>query len=115
MTLLDIKNLLNANVLWGEEYMDQEIQSACGCDMMSDVLAFGSNHSILLTGLVNQQAIRTAEMMDMLCVVFVRGKEPNEAILELAAEKHIVVMNTAYRMFLACGLLYEAGLSEEGF
>jgi predicted transcriptional regulator len=115
MTLRDVQKVLNANVLWGEGLLDQEIRSACGSDMMSDVLAFGSNHSILLTGLVNQQAIRTAEMMDMLCVVFVRGKEPGYPILELAEEKGIVVMNTEYRMFLACGLLYQSGLSEEGF
>jgi len=64
-----------------------------------------------LTGLNNPQAVRTAEMMDIHCVVLVRGKTPDAALVALADEKEIVVMKTDFSMFTACGLLYNAGLS----
>lgn len=110
MTVSDIKSILKAEVLCGEDMMDKEVRTACGSDMMSDVLAFVKDQSVLLTGLVNSQVIRTAEMMDMVCIVFVRGKNPNEEMLELARERGIVIMTCGYRMFTACGLLYENGL-----
>ena len=110
MTVADIKRILEAEVHCGEDMMDHEVRTACGSDMMSDVLAFVKDQSVLLTGLVNSQVIRTAEMMDMVCVVFVRGKTPNAEMLELAKERDLVVMSTRYRMFTACGLLYDGGL-----
>lgn len=110
MTISDIKTILNCNVISGEDLLDQEIHSACGSDMMSDVLAYVKDQSVLLTGLVNPQVVRTAEMMDMLCIVFVRGKTPDEMIIQLAESHGIVLMNTEMRMFDACGRLWENGL-----
>ncbi len=110
MTVNDIKNLLEAKILCGEEHIDREVHTACGSDMMSDVLAFVKDQSVLLTGLCNPQAIRTAEMMDIVCIVFVRGKMPDESMIELAEERGIVIMSTQMRMFPACGILYTNGL-----
>ena len=109
MTVQEVARILNAQVLV-EGDMDTEIKTACGSDMMSDVLAFVKDQALLLTGLCNPQVIRTAEMMDMRCVVFVRGKEVDPAILQLARSRDIMVLKTEYRMFTACGLLYENGL-----
>lgn len=109
-TINDIKNLLNATVVSGHQLLDTEVHNACGSDMMSDVLAFVKDQSVLLTGLVNSQVVRTAEMMDMVCIIFVRGKEPSEEIINLAADRGIVLMKTSLRMFPACGILYQAGL-----
>ena len=111
MKISEISELLKADVLCCENMLDSEVCSACGSDMMSDVLAFVKNQAVLLTGLVNPQVIRTAEMMDMHCVVFVRGKEPSEEMLSLAKDCEIVVMMTGLRMFEACGILYTHGLS----
>lgn len=113
MTLLEIKNLLNAEVLCCEEFLDREVHSACASDFMSDALAFVKDQPMLLTGMVNPQVVRTAEMLDMCCIVFVRGKVPTEEILKLAAEREIVVMRSEHRMFIACGLLYVNGLAGE--
>lgn len=110
MTISQVKEILNARILQGEELLDKEVHSACGSDLMSDVLAFVKDQSVLLTGLLNLQVVRTAEMMDMKCIVFVRGKTPDETILSLAATRNIVVMTTEYRMYSACGRLYAAGL-----
>jgi predicted transcriptional regulator len=110
MKISEAKRLLDAEVLCGEDMLEDEVFSACGADMMSDVLAFVKNHSMLLTGLINHQVIRTAEMMDIHCIVFVRGKTPPDSILELAKESNIVLMKTKYRMYSACGILFEAGL-----
>lgn len=110
MTVKDVLDVLGARVLVGEEHLDREVKSACGSDMMSDVLAFSKDHSVLLTGLCNPQVIRTAEMLDIVCVIFVRGKKPDAGMIEMAKERDLVVLETGHRMFSACGMLYAAGL-----
>ena len=112
MNLKEVRDILQAEVLCGEDMLDAEVHSACGSDFMSDVLAYVKNQALLLTGLVNPQVVRTAEMMDMQCVVFVRGKRPDESILELARDRQLVVMATKERMYPACGLLYTNGLHD---
>ena len=110
MKIRRIVELLDAKVYCGEDMMDVDLHSACASDMMSDVLAFVKDQSVLLTGLVNPQVVRTADMMDIRCIIFVRGKRPDEDIIELAQEREIAVMCTGMRMFSACGLLWENGL-----
>ncbi|MCI8553942.1 MAG: hypothetical protein HFJ80_03245 [Clostridiales bacterium] len=110
MTIADVRRILEAEIICGSDHVETEVHNACGSDMMSDVLAFVKDQSVLLTGLVNPQVVRTAEMMDMVCIVFVRGKEPGAEIVELAQERDIVLMKTPLRMFTACGLLYDSGL-----
>ena len=102
--------LEHAVLLCGEEHLDEEIASACGSDMMSDVLALSKDQEMLITGLCNPQAIRTAAMVDMKCVLFCRDKQPTEEMIELADESDIVVLKTTHRMFSACGRLYAQGL-----
>ena len=110
MTAKQVQEVLGARVLVGSEYLDQEVKTACGSDLMSDVLAFSKDHSVLLTGLCNPQVIRTAEMLDIVCIIFVRGKKPDDTILDMARERDLVVLETGHRMFSSCGMLYEAGL-----
>ena len=110
MKIRTIVELLNAEVLCGEDKLDGSVHSACGCDMMSDVLAFVKDQAVLLTGLVNSQVIRTAEMMDMICVVLVRSKKPTDEMIDLAKENGIVLLTTNKRMYDACGILYSNGL-----
>ncbi|SHO52895.1 DRTGG domain-containing protein [Anaerocolumna xylanovorans] len=110
MTIQDVMDILGASLICGEEHLNKEVHTACGSDMMSDVLAFVKDQSVLLTGLCNPQVIRTAEMMDIICIVFVRGKRPDEVMIELAKDSHIVILATNRQMFSACGRLYEKGL-----
>ena len=111
MKISEMKELLDAEVLCCKENIDREVFSACGCDLMSDVLAYVKDQAVLLTGLVNPQVIRTAEMMDMVCIVFVRSKMPTDAMLELARDNGIVIMRCDKRLYEACGLLYSNGLA----
>lgn len=110
MKISMIRDLLEAEVLCCEESLDSDVYSACGSDMMSDVLAYVKDQAVLLTGLVNPQVIRTAEMMDMKCIVFVRSKKPSEAMISMAEDDGIVMMASDMRMYDACGTLYANGL-----
>ncbi len=110
MTIEKLKEILNADVLCGKNLAQREVFSACGSDMMSDVLAFVKEQAVMLTGLVNPQVVRTAEMMDMKCIVFVRGKQPGDDIIELSDSIDVIMLKTDLPMFTACGLLYEYGL-----
>ena len=111
MTVKDVVEILGAEVITDSPNLDTEVRTACGSDMMSDVLAFVKDQSVLLTGLLNPQVVRTAEMMDMHCIIFVRGKEPSDEVIKLAEEKEIVLLKSKYRMFTACGMLYSHGLN----
>ncbi len=110
MKLSEIRDILDADVLVGEEFLDREVFSAFGSDLMSDVLAFINEKSILLTGLTNPQVIRTAEIADLFAIVFVRGKMPSKDLLDLALEKNITIMTTEYTLYTTSGRLYERGL-----
>ena len=113
MKIDKIQEPLDAKVLCCEELLGSHVYSACGSDMMSDVLAYVKDQAVLLTGLVNSQVIRTAEMMDMRCIVFVRSKMPNEEMIRLAKESVIVLLATSKRMYEACGILYTNGLKKD--
>ena len=113
MKLREIKDLLDATVLCGEEFLEREIQAVCCSDLMSDVLAFVKNQSVLLTGLMNPQVIRTAEMMDMCCVIILQGKAPDELFVKMAKDKNIVLMVSDYTKYKACGKLYSSGLLQD--
>ncbi len=110
MTIRDIQQLLNASILCGENFLDKEVHTACGADMMSDVLAFNKDQSVLLTGLCNPQVVRTAEMMDIICLVFVRGKSPDQQVVDMALEQGLCILVTTANMFDSCGILYSFGL-----
>lgn len=110
MKISTMRDLLGAEVVCCEENIERHVYSACGCDLMSDVLAYVKDQAVLLTGLVNPQVIRTAEMMDMICIVFVRSKRPTEEMLQLARDSGTVIMCTDKRLYEACGILYSNGL-----
>ena len=110
MKISTIQEILDAEVVCGEEFLDDEVHSACGSDMMSDVLAYVKDQGVLITGLVNPQVVRTAEMMDMVCIVLVRSKLPTPEMIELAKESGIVLLSSKKRMYDACGILYTNGL-----
>ncbi len=113
MKIRDIITELNGELLCGEDYLDKEVESACASDMMSDVLAFVKEQSVLVTGLCNPQVIRTAEMMDMSCIIFVRGKRPDSMVVDAAKAKGISLICVQQHMFRTCGILYAAGLKAE--
>ena len=119
MTLQEIKEILSAQVIVAPQDPRMEVKMACGCDLMSDVLAFAKEDALLLTGLTNLQVVRTAEMANIKALVFVRGKEPSRETIALAMEKKIPIMLTDLPLYEACGQLYGHGLpgcseAEEG-
>ena len=111
MKIAKLQELLDAEVLCCKENMENEVFSACGCDLMSDVLAHVTDQGVLLTGLVNPQVIRTALMVDMVCIIFVRSKMPTEEMISLAKENGVVMLRTDKTLYNTCGILYTNGLS----
>ena len=111
MKLQELQTIFHATFVTGPDgWEETEVKAACGSDLMSDVLAFVKDQGILLTGLVNPQVIRTAEMMDIKVIVFVRGKVPGEEALEMARECGISVLSTSHTLYIASGILYTHGL-----
>jgi predicted transcriptional regulator len=114
MTLREIKELLQAEVITGHDRLDEEITLAGGSDLMSDVLAFGKPGILLLTGLSNSQSVRTANIIDAKAIIYVRGKKPDEEGIKLAKGKNIPLLSTEFMMYTACGLLFSRGLKGIG-
>jgi predicted transcriptional regulator len=111
LTLEDISKAVNAKILCGERKLSEiDAHRAYACDLMSDVLALGSPEALLITGLTNIQIVRTAQMLDIPGVLFVRGKTPMQDTISLADESDISLIVTNMSMFQACGILYEKGV-----
>lgn len=91
----------------------KEINYAFVCDLMSDALMLLKKmpshigaHGALVTGLVTNQALRTAEILDLETIIFVRGKTPSQSVIDLADEIGITLIGTALTMYKTSGLLY---------
>jgi predicted transcriptional regulator len=110
LKLRDIVELVSGTVLTRGSNLDMEIACAAGADLMSDVLAFAKPGALLLTGLVNTQVVRTAEMAEIAAIVFVRGKVPSADTIALAQEKRVPLISSPHTLFEMCGRLYEAGM-----
>lgn len=110
MTLAEVRDILDAKVIVGLDLDQVHVEMGCGADLMSDVLAFSKTGALILTGLTNEHAVRTAEMADMAGICFVRGKTPTEAAVKLAASRGLPLLATRLPMFESCALLHEHGL-----
>lgn len=115
MKLKEVKNLLKTNEFLdtAPETEELEIINACGADLMSDVLAFSKEKTLLLTGLTNPQVVRTAEMVGIQVIIFVRGKQPQAETINLADQLDICIYSTEMPLFEACGILYKYGIGPE--
>lgn len=113
MKIEKIKEVVEADIVYRND-SDTEYVSACGSDLMSDVMAFVKDQVLLMTGLINVQVVRTANLMDIDAICFVRGKQPTKEMIDMAQELGITLLATKLPMFLACGKLYEAGLKGGG-
>ena len=111
MKLGDICKTVEGTVVCGAGRLDREVVSAFASDLMSDVLMLKTDDFLLITGLANIQAIRTAEMADAACLLLCRNKQASKEMLQLAEENDMVVIETPYSMFKSAGLLYAAGLA----
>jgi predicted transcriptional regulator len=110
MTIAEAAAILNCKTVCGADKMDRPLSSACGADLMSDVLAFVKEDCLLLTGMVNAHVVRTAEMLDVPCIVLVRGKVPSQDMIELAEQTGVTLLTCEYTLYEACGRLYQNGL-----
>ncbi|MCK6625014.1 MAG: hypothetical protein L6R45_07535 [Anaerolineae bacterium] len=90
--------------------LTREVQTGFGADLMSDVLHYHVAQGLLITGLVNPQIVRTAEMADVAVILLVRGKKPLPETLTIAQQVGIPIIGTRLTMFETCGRLYASGL-----
>ena len=111
MKLRIVQKLLGAELLSDSNLLENEVDSAFGADLMSDVLAFVDERCLLLTGLINHHVIQTAEIAEMTGIVIVRGKIPGQDILDMARERNICLLRTNKTLYESCGILFGSGLA----
>ncbi len=110
MKVKEIVRILDARILCGEDMQEYTVEKAFASDLMSDVLMLADDNVLLITGLVNMQTIRTAEMSDILCVVLARNKKASREMIDLARDGGIILIECRYSVYQTCGLLYREGL-----
>jgi len=108
--LKEIINTVEGTLLTKQLKQDLDIKTCGAADLMSDALSLMKPGSLLITGLVNLQSIRTAEMADLAAIIFVRGKIPGPDAIDLANELGIPLIASHIGMYELCGRLYKAGL-----
>lgn len=110
MKLQEICSVLDGQILCGFDKAEREVTHAFASDLMSDVLTINCNNLLLITGLANLQTIRTAEMSDINCILFVRNKCVTKEMLNLAEELGMTLIICPATMFRASGVLYREGM-----
>jgi predicted transcriptional regulator len=110
LSLEEVLKILGAEIILDKDWLRGAISTVYGSDLMSDILSFSKPNSLLLTGLINPQTIRTAEMVEIAAICFIHGKRPHEETVELAKMNEMPLIGTPLSMFEACGRLYAAGL-----
>jgi len=110
MKVRELNHIINGTLVCGAQYDDREVKSAFASDLMSDVLTINADQLVLITGLANVQAIRTAEMSDISVIVVARNKSVTEDMINLAKVNEIVLITCTYSVYKTSGLLYESGL-----
>ena len=113
MKIKEIVDILDAEVLSGEDFLDREIEQFAASDLLSDVLALTKENFLLLTGLTSQQVVRTTEIAGGVGVVFVRGKAPEQEAIGLARSHNIPLLMTSKLMFDSCQAIVEAMINKE--
>jgi len=110
MTLQEIRQLLQCEVLTQGDNLQLDVNQVVASDGMSEILAFAKSKELMITGLTNIQSIRTADIAGVSAVIYCRGKRPEKKVIEFARLKHIPVLVTKMGMFDICGVLYSKGL-----
>jgi len=110
MKVSEINDILKATILCGEGRLNDIISGGGSADLMEDVLSAATEGCVLLTGVVTEQVIRTAKVAGVGAVVFVRGKQPSQKVIDLAKTYDLPLLLTRYSLFVASGRLYMGGL-----
>ncbi len=110
MKIKTMADVLDAKVVCGEAFLEVEVHYGFASDLLSDVLTLDSDHLALITGMASPQTIRTAEMADIVCIVFVRGKKVSPEMIQIARENRMVLLECRYSLYRAVVKLHEAGL-----
>ncbi|MGQ9603210.1 MAG: DRTGG domain-containing protein [bacterium] len=110
MKLEEIRGVLEGEIIVGKDHLDADFKEVCSADLMSDVLAFATPGTILLTGLTNVQSVVTSHVAEVGAIVYVRGKRPDQDAIKLARQKNLPLLCSPLSMFEACGRLYACGL-----
>jgi len=110
LKLREVKEILDASVIVGEEKLDMDVHTAFGADLMSDVMAFAKAGSLLLTGLTSSQIIETSANRKIAAIILVRGKKPSADAIDMAKKIQIPILSTKYILFETAGILYSKGI-----
>ncbi len=111
MTLGEIRDLLECEVICGGDQMDVEVTACFAADLMSDVLAFSRSGALLVTGLTSIQSVHTADVADLKAILYVHSKRPPAPVVDVARQKRLPLLTTRRFMYETCGLLYHRGLT----
>jgi hypothetical protein len=111
MKLGEVMRIINGKPITRTINSSTEVESVFGADLMSDVLLCAQEDTLLVTGVINPQVVRTAEMVSCPAIIFVRCKIPLPETITLAEEHGISLIGCKYTLFETCGRLYRAGLT----
>lgn len=110
MELRELAATIDGTILVGEDQPNLLIDRAFAADLLSDVLALTDERTTLVTGMINPQVMRVAEILNIIAIIFVRGKTPPQTLLDYATELNIPLVATGKTMFETCGLMFANGV-----
>lgn len=108
--LSEVRDILRATVLAGEDKLDMTFHAGAATDLMSDLLRAPTHGVLLLSGLNNLHVIHTSVISGVAALVLVRNKKPDQEMIEKARRHGLPLLSSPFTMFTACGRLFGKGL-----
>lgn len=112
MKLSEVQEILDAEILCGDNLLHKDVRSWFACDLISEMLLYVTPNTLVITSLTNIHIVHTAQVMDAIGVVFVGGKKPDDSVITNSRMSDIPLLTTKHLTFECCGRLFLNSLND---
>lgn len=110
MRIKDIVENIPNTIMAGEAYLERKVSSGHCCDLLSWVMAHGSQNDIWITVQTHTNIIAVATLLDMACIIIPNNISVEESTIEKAEQEEIVLLSSPLSAYELAGKLYSMGI-----
>ncbi len=107
MTIKEICNALQLNVLAGSKGLDKRVTGGYVSDLLSDVMGNAREGELWVTLQTHRNVMAIASLKDLAGVILVNGQQPDADMAEQANKEGIAVLGTDQSNFIITGKLFQ--------
>ncbi len=112
MKVSELTQLIQAQNMTPGVAEDREVSCGYTCDLLSWVMAHGSEGMAWITVQTHMNVVAVAALAEMACVILPENIDMPQAILDKAAEEGLRVLKSPLSAYSICGRMMENGVPE---